>query len=531
MQFAYRSDALLLVVCCVCALRTSCSVSKSIVELHGGQVSYTSVVGEGADFHFSLPMDVMLVRTGKGDSSSFGGTSHTHARSEQSQMSDKRLETIVGSPDLVGRQLSHPSTPDTHSLVAPQQKPTSQGHELAVTPDPTGAGTTVQHVDDECTVVFHDEVDPEARPLIARDPSASPPGQTPNSGVPPIHPAPPLHPSPLCGPLQDKVSSSGGGSGSFDISSSFYGGSRSTHSSQSRSRSRGLRGANLGVTIPSSTSNTVHAAAQNLTASVKTAGGTAAGGGGGGSSGASSVTSANASASATVVTTATNHAVSNAHSSPLSLQGVRVLVVEDSHPNRKLLMSLLTHMGCHAAGVENGQECIDLFKVRKRGERARVRDRVSSREGEGGSAHHKAWKLHFRCPSFFLLFVFQDVMTSSPSSKTQHLMQLGPISPATQHMLAAANLAAGQLDAHAGNPMAHCPFDIILMDGSMRQCTLHTHAPSNQRTCLLRGFLVWIRFLNRLLPSCAARPLSLSLSLSPSVSLSLSLSLSPVQPS
>jgi CheY-like chemotaxis protein len=41
--------------------------------------------------------------------------------------------------------------------------------------------------------------------------------------------------------------------------------------------------------------------------------------------------------------------------------GTRVLVVEDSHPNRKLLMSLLVLLKCKPSGVENGKECIDLF--------------------------------------------------------------------------------------------------------------------------------------------------------------------------
>ena len=53
----------------------------------------------------------------------------------------------------------------------------------------------------------------------------------------------------------------------------------------------------------------------------------------------------------------------NAGSLAQSLAGSRVLVVEDSAPNRKLLQSLLVHMGCKSFGVENGQECVDLFKV------------------------------------------------------------------------------------------------------------------------------------------------------------------------
>lgn len=43
-------------------------------------------------------------------------------------------------------------------------------------------------------------------------------------------------------------------------------------------------------------------------------------------------------------------------------QACRVLVVEDSLPNRKLLVSLLTRLKCIAHGAEDGQQCIDLFR-------------------------------------------------------------------------------------------------------------------------------------------------------------------------
>jgi CheY-like chemotaxis protein len=121
-----------------------------------------------------------------------------------------------------------------------------------------------------------------------------------------------------------------------------------------------------------------------------------------------------------------------------------VLVVEDSAPNRKLLMSLLTHMGCKSFGVENGQECVELFK---------------------------------------------DVMTSSPSSKTHHLVHFAPLGLATA-AAAAAGAATGGAGVAASNvaagpstsgptlsdlalaqmglgtrafSTAHYPFDVILM--------------------------------------------------------------------
>ena len=47
---------------------------------------------------------------------------------------------------------------------------------------------------------------------------------------------------------------------------------------------------------------------------------------------------------------------------PTYRNSCRVLVVEDSLPNRKLLVSLLGRLKCVAQGVEDGQQCVDLFK-------------------------------------------------------------------------------------------------------------------------------------------------------------------------
>jgi signal transduction histidine kinase/CheY-like chemotaxis protein len=273
----------------------------------------------------------------------------------------------------------------------------------------------------------------------------------------------------------------------------LYGGFRSsgssvnsTSSSSSRSRSSAgggggtsgrphkSRGANLGVTIPSVSSSSSHSSAQNLTASVRpgaygaasavAAGGTAGSsasiaaspflagsssssagvGGGTGADGQTSgartggtATAASAAAGSGRAGTAGAGAGAGS-SSPLS--GTRVLVVEDSAPNRKLLMSLLTHMGCKSFGVENGQECVELFK---------------------------------------------DVMTSSPSSKTHHLVHFAPLGLTTA-AAAAAGASAGAASNVAAGPStsgptlsdlalaqmglgtrafstAHYPFDVILM--------------------------------------------------------------------
>jgi len=40
---------------------------------------------------------------------------------------------------------------------------------------------------------------------------------------------------------------------------------------------------------------------------------------------------------------------------------LRVLVVEDTDANRKLLVGLLSRLGYTANGVEHGKACVDLF--------------------------------------------------------------------------------------------------------------------------------------------------------------------------
>ena len=51
-----------------------------------------------------------------------------------------------------------------------------------------------------------------------------------------------------------------------------------------------------------------------------------------------------------------------ASSGPPHAPPVRVLVVEDSAPNRKLLCALLTRLRCAVTAVENGQLCVDLMR-------------------------------------------------------------------------------------------------------------------------------------------------------------------------
>lgn len=48
-------------------------------------------------------------------------------------------------------------------------------------------------------------------------------------------------------------------------------------------------------------------------------------------------------------------------SAPPVAPGARVLVVEDSAPNRRLLQKLLTRMGCVTSAAENGEECLRYF--------------------------------------------------------------------------------------------------------------------------------------------------------------------------
>ena len=51
-------------------------------------------------------------------------------------------------------------------------------------------------------------------------------------------------------------------------------------------------------------------------------------------------------------------------STPSSESGLRVLVAEDSAPNRKMLLSLLRSIRCAPTGVENGKQCVEqLFSA------------------------------------------------------------------------------------------------------------------------------------------------------------------------
>jgi len=598
------------------------NISKSIVELHGGQIGYTSVAGEGCEFFFSLPLDVMLVKSGsRGDSSSYGHSS-TGARSRLSNNhpSERKLETITGSPDLPQRDLRNSAhavreissnsggsgggssassapvrqaapgaspattmgTPATatgdpaaepllarmHSsgsshlattssaaasqLQTPPHLLTSPSINEEVSPPggtvaPAGVGDaatvatsgnngSVRHPSgdshsSEWRVNFHeDEQDAPGPSSLAaavgsvltaasggagggsssKQPvstdgielmptsSASPPASAAtrlletsasagdvaasSTGAAPAlssssssaaASAPTQAPSqPVTPPVHH-----GAPSATSDRHHGLYGSSSSSSSvnSSSRSRSSGAgggrphksRGAHLGVTIPSANSSSSHSSAQNLTASVKpglnaygtsatSAGGSGSAGGAGGSGGGAGASSAVGAGTGSAtsaspllagagsvssdgqtpgVGVARQPPKSGAESAAL-LAGSRVLVVEDSQPNRKLLMSLLTHMGCKSFGVENGQECVDLFK---------------------------------------------EVMTSSPSSKTHHLMHFAPLAAAT----GAAQSAVGAAGVSTRGPTlselavaqmgmgtraystAKYPFDCILMDGSM----------------------------------------------------------------
>lgn len=468
------------------------NISKSIVELHGGQIGYTSSPGS-TEFFFSLPLDVMLVKSGsRGDSSSFGAHSSTGARSRLSQNSERKLETIVASPDMPPRELGarnasdasataspataaqqtaaagpmelepllarkhnpqaasahaqlngsssalpppHPSasppqqygaaavavaspsdspadslqrcdsastllasvTTPGQTLPLAQQTPTGSGSDaLAPTPlvrTQTFTGSTVEG--DSFCISFHEE--PDSR--LARDHGDDPTARVFNqhqhpqlqAATPPPPPTPVL-PAAQVAPAASFSSTSTSSSSSSSLAAvrsyaSMHGSSNNSQSSRSRSGQGGRahKSRHLGVAIPSVAIG--HSSAQNLTASVKpssaslAAGGPASASASGSSSGPGSAgvaltgapnSAAAANSDANIQMTSLRPPTrpggngggnTNAGSLAQSLAGSRVLVVEDSVPNRKLLQSLLVHMGCKSFGVENGQECVDLFKV------------------------------------------------------------------------------------------------------------------------------------------------------------------------
>jgi len=105
----------------------------------------------------------------------------------------------------------------------------------------------------------------------------------------------------------------------------------------------------------------------------------------------------------------------------------RVLVVEDSLPNRKLLVSLLGRLKCIAHGVEDGQQCVDLFKPYLTGDSREMFERLRG--------------------------------NASPNSVARELRSA---SAADTQARPAGAAGAGGL-----TPPTEWPYDIVLMDGTM----------------------------------------------------------------
>jgi len=75
------------------------------------------------------------------------------------------------------------------------------------------------------------------------------------------------------------------------------------------------------------------------------------------------LTTATAAAASSSTTAIAVPSVSSRATNLVDLTGFRILVVEDSLPNLKLLVMLLRQMKCLPTGVMNGKECIDLFPI------------------------------------------------------------------------------------------------------------------------------------------------------------------------
>jgi len=136
------------------------------------------------------------------------------------------------------------------------------------------------------------------------------------------------------------------------------------------------------------------------------------------------------------------------HAPPFK-QSCRVLVVEDSLPNRKLLLALLTRLKCRATGVEDGQQCVDLFQ-----------EFIQPDSTTSMMANAEAPISDAASTSTAAVASASTAVASAQPQHPNHLARRGTTS----------STSASETDV---DPLTHLPqqqeypFDIILMDGTM----------------------------------------------------------------
>lgn len=268
-------------------------ISKSIVELHGGRIGFTTQPGLGTDFFFSLALPLLL-----------SGEANDPNNSRTSAL----LDVIEDEDDAT---LHHHAARERDAENEAAARAASNPPLLQDSDDGDSDVVSVHFVDDDA------DPEPAAAASAAAGigsalASSASPAPSPNS-IPPAG-------SPPLAPPSAVVSSTP--AGEFPVPPSASAGSTPAASASA-------------AVAPLSPINPAPAATAATPAAASTA--------------AASSSASSSSSSARVV-------------SPVTVPPKpRVLVVEDSAPNRKLLCNLLKILQCDVVGAEHGQAAVDLF--------------------------------------------------------------------------------------------------------------------------------------------------------------------------
>ena len=396
------------------------SLSRSIVDLHGGSVGFTSEVDVGSSFFFSVPVDVCLLSLGAAAPSNRSQRSSGSAAGANGEEDDVFRDLIT--PPQNKRSLPCPrvaieiETPTsalsasgwhTDSALATQTGTTllsppcasstagdggGGGGGGSTTNASFGSSTRPSHpLHLRCkTELFFGSASPSAISPDAfswhrngTNMSSSPDahlaaGMVASSDALPIQNTPPPTKSTIqIGPVASGTAAGDGGSRAGAATS----GSVTAAVAQSSSAPPLVRAATIAtsgravsftVHRQRSMRMTVHDAAQRGRITVRHESNPSATASPAATAAPSPMAAAGASASLAkpfLSSPAPSSSPSPSSASSPSAAGrpspfppVRVLVVEDSAPNRKLLCALLSRLRCAVTAVENGQLCVDLMR-------------------------------------------------------------------------------------------------------------------------------------------------------------------------
>ena len=308
------------------------ALCKNIVELHGGAVGFHSQLGVGSSFHFGVPLDICLLNDERqsshsGDSGpddkdapqcpgSIVSASRLVTPSGHLRTIDRQQLSIVsgGAPIMTDRESprGRGSGPRFSAFTAPGQ-PASRA--LPRVPSLTAESDDNGDGDSQFTAFFppSSALSPGPAALDARIAL----GMVASSDELPWTCTRAPHPlSTAAHPLHIMTCTTGGNTS---------GRPTATTTTIQTSRPRALRDS------PSAGPLAVQSAVPSPTARAATA------------------------------TVAVPGVAQPGVLAP-AVRPVRVLVVEDSAPNRKLLCALLTRLGCVATPAEHGQHCVDLLR-------------------------------------------------------------------------------------------------------------------------------------------------------------------------